>query len=415
MAAMKISEQGIALIKSFESCKLTAYKAVDTEKQYTIGWGHYGADVKAGQTISQDEADALLSSDLQQFVKYTNTYTKTLNLNQNQFDALVSFCYNCGPKKLKELVNGRTPEEIAEHITDSAHTKSKGKVLNGLVRRRKEEKELFCRGSEVKNMAIKVGSARIDENGKLDGGKAGDQTGKEVSTQPYYMHSKGWYLLRPKSVEDANKLAAAMQAACDNNNIGYDQGERLEIITQIKKYGSMDKIPVKTEADCGTLVRGCCIEAGFDPGNFNTANEAACLEKTGKFEKKVAVMPSTIIYNGDVLVTKTKGHTAIVTEGNPRKTKAEQPKEASSIMIAKLQPAKSKDNSLAGTYKTTTDLNLRYGPDKNKYDTIVIMPAGTQCKCYGYYTEVSGTKWLYVVTIVNGKQYTGYVSSKYLA
>lgn len=415
MAAMKISEQGIALIKSFESCKLTAYKAVDTEKQYTIGWGHYRADVKAGQTISQDEADALLSSDLQQFVKYTNTYTKTLNLNQNQFDALVSFCYNCGPKKLKELVNGRTPEEIAEHITDSAHTKSKGKVLNGLVRRRKEEKELFCRGSEVKNMAIKVGSARIDENGKLDGGKAGDQTGKEVSTQPYYMHSKGWYLLRPKSVEDANKLAAAMQAACDNNNIGYDQGERLEIITQIKKYGSMDKIPVKTEADCGTLVRGCCIEAGFDPGNFNTANEAACFEKTGKFEKKVAVMPSTIIYNGDVLVTKTKGHTAIVTEGNPRKTKAEQPKEASSIMIAKLQPAKSKDNSLAGTYKTTTDLNLRYGPDKNKYDTIVIMPAGTQCKCYGYYTEVSGTKWLYVVTIVNGKQYTGYVSSKYLA
>lgn len=415
MAAMKISEQGIALIKSFESCKLTAYKAVDTEKQYTIGWGHYGADVKAGQTISQDEADALLSSDLQQFVKYTNTYTKTLNLNQNQFDALVSFCYNCGPKKLKELVNGRTPEEIAEHITDSAHTKSKGKVLNGLVRRRKEEKKLFCRGSEVKNMAIKVGSARIDENGKLAGGKAGDQTGKEVSTQPYYMHSKGWYLLRPKSVEDANKLAAAMQAACDNNNIGYDQGERLEIITQIKKYGSMDKIPVKTEADCGTLVRGCCIEAGFDPGNFNTANEAACLEKTGKFEKKVAVTPSTIIYNGDVLVTKTKGHTAIVTEGNPRKTKAEQPKEASSIMIAKLQPAKSKDNSLAGTYKTTTDLNLRYGPDKNKYDTIVIMPAGTQCKCYGYYTEVSGTKWLYVVTIVNGKQYTGYVSSKYLA
>lgn len=410
MAAMKISEQGIVLIKSFESCKLTAYKALSTEEHYTIGWGHYGADVKAGQTISQDEADALFLTDLQRFVKYTNTYTKNLILNQNQFDALVSFCYNCGPGTLKKLVNGRSVEEIAEHITDSAYTKSKGKVLNGLVRRRKTEKELFCRGSEVKSMAIKVGSARIDENGKLAGGKAGDQTGKEVSTQPYYVHSKGWYLIRPKSVEDANKLASSMLAACENDNIGYDQNERLGIITQIKKYGSMAKIAVKTEADCGTLVRGCCIEAGFDPGNFNTANEAACLEKTGKFEKKVAVTTSTIIYNGDVLVTKTKGHTVIVTEGNPRKLSSSR----ANASITKLQPAKSKDNNLAGTYKTTKNLNLRYGPDKDKYDSIIVMPVGTQCKCYGYYTEVSNTKWLYVVATVNGKNYTGYANSEYL-
>ena len=83
MATMNISDQGIALIKSFEGCRLTAYKAVSTEKYYTIGWGHYGADVKAGQTISQDEADALLLSDLQRFVKYTNTYTKSLGLNQD--------------------------------------------------------------------------------------------------------------------------------------------------------------------------------------------------------------------------------------------------------------------------------------------------------------------------------------------
>ncbi len=317
MAAMKISEQGVDLIKSFESCKLSAYKALSSEEYYTIGWGHYGADVKAGQTISQEKADALLFSDLQQFVKYTNHYTKSLKLDQNQFDALVSFCYNCGPGTLKKLVGGRTEEEIAEHITD--YTKSDGKVIKGLVRRRQEEKELFCRGSEVKGMVIKVGSARIDENGKLAGGKAGDQTGKEVSTQNYYIHSKGWYLLRPKSIEDANKLASAMLAACKNDNIGYDQNERLGIITQIKKYGSMAKIPVKTEADCGTLVRGCCIEAGFDPGNFNTLNEADSLEKTGRFEKKVTVTSSMVLYNGDVLVTKTKGHTVIVTEGNPRK------------------------------------------------------------------------------------------------
>lgn len=314
---MKISEQGIDLIKQFEGCRLTAYKALSTEKHYTIGWGHYGADVKAGQTISQDEADSLLLSDLQQFVKYTNTYTKNLTLNQNQFDALVSFCYNAGPGTLKKLVSGRTQEEIAEHFTD--YCKSGGRVLNGLVRRRQKEKELFCKGSEVKGMTIKIGSARIDENGKLSGGKAGDQTGKEVSTQDYYVHSKGWYLLRPKDVAVANCIAKAMQSACDNDRIGYCQGHRTTVITQLNKYGSMAAIAEKTEADCSSLVRGCCIEAGFDPGNFNTANEASCLENTGKFEKRVSVTSSTTLYNGDVLVTKTKGHTVIVTSGNPRK------------------------------------------------------------------------------------------------
>ncbi len=410
--AMKISEQGVALIKSFESCKLTAYKALSTEEYYTIGWGHYGAEVKAGQTISQDEADALLSSDLQQFVMYTNTYTKTLNLNQNQFDALVSFCYNCGPKKLKELVNGRTPEEIAEHITDEPHTRSKGKVIAGLVRRRQEEKDLFCKGSEVKSMSIKVGSARIDENGKISGGSAGDQNGKEVSTQDYYLHSKGWYLLRPKSVEDADKLAASMLAACSNDNIGYDQSERLGIITQIQKYGSMAKIAVKTEADCGTLVRGCCIEAGFDPGNFTTSGEVTALSKTGRFENKIAVTSSTVLYNGDVLVTKTKGHTVIVVSGNPRKAKADQAAQTSTTSgNKKLEPdkAKSFDKTIAGTYRVKTALNLRLGASKMK-TSIAIMAEGDKVQCFGYYTLADGKKWY----LVQYKSLTGYCSSGYL-
>lgn len=316
--AMKISKQGIALIQFFESCKLTAYKALSTEEHYTIGWGHYGADVKAGQTISQEEADALFLNDVQKYVDYTNTYVKSFSPNQNQFDALVSFCYNCGPGSLKKLVSNRTAEEVAEHITE--YNKSSGKVLNGLVSRREAEKELFCKGSEAKSMAIKIGSARIDENGKISGGTAGDQTGKEVCTQDYYMHSKGWYLYRAKDAAVAERLASAMLDACNNDNIGYDQNERLGIITQIKKYGSMAKIAVKTEADCGTLVRGCCIEAGFDPENFNTASEGAALDKTGMFETRKSVTSSTELYNGDILVTKTKGHTVIVVSGNPRKS-----------------------------------------------------------------------------------------------
>ena len=75
-------------------------------------------------------------------------------------------------------------------------------------------------------MSIKVGSARIDERGKISGGKAGDQTGKELSIQNFYVHSKGWYIIRPKSIEHAKKIAKAMETACNNKHIGYDQNER---------------------------------------------------------------------------------------------------------------------------------------------------------------------------------------------
>ena len=85
---------------------------------------------------------------------------------------------------------------------------------------------------------IMIGSARIDERGKLSGGVAGDQkqvsssndTKGEVSMQPFYVHSKGWYILRPKSSTLAAKMAERMIAACNNKNIGYDQGNRLGVI-----------------------------------------------------------------------------------------------------------------------------------------------------------------------------------------
>ena len=75
-------------------------------------------------------------------------------------------------------------------------------------------------------MSVKIGSARIDEHGQAHGGTAGDQTGKEVSTQSWYAHTKGWVLLRAKSAEAREKIARCMQAACDNKHVGYDQYSR---------------------------------------------------------------------------------------------------------------------------------------------------------------------------------------------
>lgn len=165
---------------------------------------------------------------------------------------------------------------------------------------------------------VTVGSARIDERGNANWGKAGDQTCKEVATEPYYRHRLGWYLLRPKEAAVARKIGLAMVEACLNHNIGYDQSERYGIINCLKKYGRIAKINEPTEADCSSLVRACCIQAGINVGDFNTSSEVSVLEKTGAFNKAVVVTNDTKLCAGDVLVTRSKGHTVIVTEGYPR-------------------------------------------------------------------------------------------------
>ena len=160
-------------------------------------------------------------------------------------------------------------------------------------------------------MAVIIGSARSDERGKLKGGKAGDQTGKEVSTQAFYMHSKGWYRLRLKDANKAEELAKAMKLLCDNDNVGYDQNERLGV------YRNGIDSTVKTEGDCSESVRGCLKYIGINVGDFTTANEASVLMATGLFEK-AKVNSVNDVKNGDILVTCSKGHTVIVVSGAPR-------------------------------------------------------------------------------------------------
>ena len=105
MKPLKTSRKGIDLIKSFEGLCRTAYR-LPGETYYTIGYGHYGADVKPGQTVTTEQAEALLARDLVRFEGWVAQYTP-FPMNQNQFDALVSFCYNCGPGNLRQLVEGR--------------------------------------------------------------------------------------------------------------------------------------------------------------------------------------------------------------------------------------------------------------------------------------------------------------------
>lgn len=167
---------------------------------------------------------------------------------------------------------------------------------------------------------IIIGSARCDERGKLTGGKAGDQKqattddyAGEVSMQNFYLHKKGWYIMRWKDAAFAEECAKAMQRACNNPNIGYDQNQRYGIL----KAGT--RTSIKTECDCSALVRQCVKEAAaVDPGNFTTSTEVTILKATGLFQAPIKYRSGTPIYNGDILVTCSKGHTAVVVSAIPR-------------------------------------------------------------------------------------------------
>ena len=171
-------------------------------------------------------------------------------------------------------------------------------------------------------MAVKIGSARIDENGHARGGKAGDQTGREVSTQNWYLHSGGWRVFRPKSTTVAEKIAQDMQWACDNSHIGYDQNQRSNLYSVSKPYGfNCSKVTTNTETDCSALVRVCCAYAGVMLPDFNTVSEASALLKSGAFTELTGTKytaSSDYLRRGDILVTRKKGHTVIVLTSGPK-------------------------------------------------------------------------------------------------
>lgn len=172
-------------------------------------------------------------------------------------------------------------------------------------------------------MAVYVGSARGDERGKASGGVAGDQA-TEVATQKWYKHSKGWRVFRAKDAAKAKKIAKAMLMACNNNKIGYDQLQRNTLYTQAQKVGfDISKVSVACETDCSALVRVCCAYAGIMLANFNTSSQPNVLLNSGAFTELKGTKytdSSTLLKAGDILVTKTKGHTVVVTSDDNKES-----------------------------------------------------------------------------------------------
>lgn len=268
-------------------------------------------------------------------------------------------------------------------------------------------------------MAVYIGHASIDERGKAKGGAAGDQTGKEVYKRTWY--SKPWHtVFRPKSAAVAEKIAKAMEQACANNNIGYDQYQRTTLYTLAKAKGwDISKVTTKCETDCSALVAVCCNAAGVTVSkDMYTGNEKDVLKGTGKFSvytESKYVGGSDYLKRGDILLG--AGHTAIVLS-NGSKVDATAKKETTAATTTKSKiatgTAQSLSKPLAGTYKVTASkLNVR---DKasTSADVLVVIPKDTEVKNYGYYTESNGTKWLYIQFNYKNVLYTGFASSKHL-
>ena len=186
-------------------------------------------------------------------------------------------------------------------------------------------------------MAVKIGNAVRDENGTGHNGQAGDQDSFEVRVQDWYLSSKGWKIIRAKSKEVREKLAYAMQRACDNDKIGYDKSDRYTAYNWCKSHGNYDPgmITDPVEVDCSALVRLCCVYAGIDVGDFYTGNEVSVLRATGQFniieDERITNTPDYLL-RGDILVTRITGHTAIVLTNGP---KAHEDDEVIGIAIAK--------------------------------------------------------------------------------
>lgn len=148
---MNVSQNGINLIKEFEGCKLTAYKC--PAGVWTIGFGHTGSvdgvAVSSGMKITQSKAEVLLLQSLNN--RYEPSVRKFTWLNQNQYDALVSFCYNLGPNiftgNLLSALNNKDVQSVAKQLLlyNKATVNGVKQELPGLTRRRKAESELFLK------------------------------------------------------------------------------------------------------------------------------------------------------------------------------------------------------------------------------------------------------------------------------
>ena len=259
---------------------------------------------------------------------------------------------------------------------------------------------------------VNIGHSSISENGTING-TPGDSTGKEVCIRSWY--DKTWlYVYRPRNSKVANKLVKAMTKACNNNNIGYGQSDRLTLYYELKRLSPKSKVALsnipkvakKVNCDCSSLVAVCLLCAGFNVSpSMTTYNEYDEITKTGAFDVYTGnyLKNPNLLKAGDIL--QSSGHTAIVVADNYTGNTNDIP------VVCATQPAYEFDKDIAGSYTVNVRsyLALRHGAGTN-YPEITQMYNGQRVYCYGYKTG----NWYYVQAEINDVLYTGFCLKDYL-
>ncbi|MER2226108.1 MAG: lysozyme [Carnobacterium sp.] len=225
---MRISQTGRNLIQEFEGLKLQAYQ--DQVGVWTIGYGHTKG-VKAGMSITQAQANAYLDDDITDHAAGIFTYV-TVQLNQNQFDALVSFHFNLGAHILKgstllTYINNKQWKEAAAKMKE--YINADGKPSDGLIRRRKAETDLFLKAAESddsgRSKKFKTGDkVRLSATAKQWKGSTGFDLGSFKSTYVVdWLNADGTIYIKPVGADWGGNVLESDIEFVRNNDIQKDE------------------------------------------------------------------------------------------------------------------------------------------------------------------------------------------------
>lgn len=288
-------------------------------------------------------------------------------------------------------------------------------------------------------MSILIGNARGGDPTYTPG----DQSGAEVRTQAWYLHSSGWnFVARFKNRAKAAKAAKFCRAACVNPHIGYGQGDRSTLRPLAKEAGwDASKITQDCNCDCTSFVSVCAEAGGVNMDSAYTYGNAPYSENirqklaaTGEFEiltDQKYLTSDQYLMCGDIVVNEpaATGHAVMALEDGPLAgiAMAAQAVSAPAVATTSTAPAGSIkeikatgaayyfDKSLAGTYECTAKsfLSVFDGPSTRTKELTRLKP-GETVDFWGYYSVGEGAKWLYITFVQGDTRYTGFACSLYL-
>lgn len=360
----KLSSKGLEYIMKKEKFSATPYKATKAEKYLTIGYGHYGADVKPNMKITKEEAMQLLKNDIKWAEDVVNNNV-TVPLTQNQFDALVSFVFNTGPNALpnstllKKLNSGDYKGAAAEF--DKWVKDDSKKTLPGLVKRRAEEKSVFLSDIpksnqttpsnikrnklEIAKTTNKVGQYALNKGVQLStqmldylnrvGGSGRITSGMETTVAHAVGSGKGWSKEKPKPTS-------------------HYYGLKLDVVPFKQTDEEWAKLAVPFILDNQTEVVN--FEA-FTKDEFNRITEILYTKypNTKKHKNKIKLLPANKNTTGkhlDIKIKEVKNISSNVNVANKNEEKLKQVSTSSTIIpTEKSQPIKSVPNAIISTSK----------------------------------------------------------------